>query len=57
MSYPNTINQSAGDMCSRGAHEKADVIDMMDETAAYMALIRYNLEYEHHMKYDQYGDR
>ncbi len=57
MSYPNPINQSTGDMGSLGAHEKADVIDRMDETAAYMALIRDNLEYDHHMKYDQYGDR
>ena len=48
VSYPNPINQSVG---------KADVIDVIDETSAYMALIRDNLEYEHHMKYDQYGDR
>ena len=48
MSYPNPINQSVG---------KADVIDVIDETSAYMALIRDNLEYEHHMKYDQYGDK
>ena len=45
MSYPNPINQSVG---------KADVID---ETSAYMALIRDNLEYDHHMKYDQHGDK
>lgn len=48
MSYTNPINQSEG---------KADVIDVMDETGAYMSLIRDNLEYEHHMKYDQHGDR
>ena len=48
MSYPNPINQSVG---------KADVIDAIDETSAYMALIRDNLEYEHHMKYDQHGDK
>ena len=48
MSYPNPINQSVG---------KADVIDVIDETSAYMALIRDNLEYEHHMKYDQHGDK
>ena len=48
VSYPNPINQSVG---------KADVIDVIDETSAYMALIRDNLEYEHHMKYDQYGDK
>ena len=48
MSYPNPINLSVG---------KDDVIDRMDETSAYMALIRENLEYEHHMKYEQYGER
>ena len=48
MSYINPINQSMG---------KADAIDVIDETSAYMLLIRDNLEYEHHMKYDQYGDR
>ena len=48
MSYTNPINQSTG---------KADAIDAIDETSAYMALIRDNLEYEHHMKYEQYGER
>ena len=48
MSYPNPINLSVG---------KDDVMDGMDETSAYMALIRENLEYEHHMKYEQYGER
>ena len=48
MSYTNPINQSTG---------KADAIDVIDETSAYMALIRDNLDYEHHMKYGQHGDR
>ena len=48
MSYTNPINQSTG---------KADAIDAIDETSAYMALIRDNLEYEFHMKYDQHGDK
>lgn len=48
MSYINPIYQSEG---------KADTIDTMDETGAYMSLIRDNLEYEHHMKYDQHGDK
>lgn len=47
MSYTNPINQSTG---------KADAIDVIDETNAYMALIRKNLEYEHHMRYDQDRD-
>ena len=48
MSYTNPINQSTG---------KADAIDAIDETSAYMALIRENLDYEHHIKYGQHGDR
>lgn len=38
-------------------HEKADLIDVMEETDAYMALIRDNLDYEHHMKYDGYAEK
>ena len=60
MSYTNPINQSVGSMDSTGSQEKdgmMDGIDTRDETNAYMALIRKNLEYEHHMKYDQYGDK
>ena len=44
MSYTNPINQSTGNA------------DAIDETSAYMALIRKNLEYEHHMRYDQDRD-
>ena len=57
MSYTNPINQSVGSVGSAGTQGKDDMIDMMDETSAYMALIRDNLEYEHHMKYGQHGDR
>ena len=60
MSDTNPINQSVGSMDSTGTQEKdgmMDGIDTIDETIAYMALIRKNLEYEHHMKYDQYGDK
>lgn len=57
MSYPNPINQSVGDVDSTGTQGKEDTIDVMDETGAYMALIRDNLEYEHHMKYGQYGEK
>ena len=56
-SYTNPINQSVADVNNPVAHEKEDMIDVIDETAAYMALIRDNIEYEHHMKYDQYGDK
>ena len=54
VSYINPINQSVGSVESQ---EKDDKMDVMDETSAYMMLIRENLEYEHHMKYDQYGDK
>ena len=57
MSYPNPINQSVGDVDNTGTQGKADTMDVMDETSAYMALIRKNLEYEHHMKYERYGER
>ncbi len=57
MSYPNPINQSVGDVDNTGIQGKADTMDVMDETSAYMALIRKNLEYEHHMKYGQYGEK
>ncbi|MDE5698676.1 MAG: replication initiator protein A [Lachnospiraceae bacterium] len=57
MSYPNPISQSTGEVGNSGTQGKADAIDGMDETSAYMALIRENLEYEHHMKYEQYGER
>ena len=57
MSYPNPINQSVGGVDSAGTQGKADMIDVMDETNAFMVLIRDNLEYEHHMKYGQYGEK
>lgn len=57
INHINPINQSLKDADSPDITEKADAIDVMDETAAYMELIRENLEYEHHMKYEQYGDR
>ena len=37
---------------------QSDVIDKIDNTTnAYMAIIRENLEYDHHMNYDQYNDK
>ena len=57
VSYTNPINQSVADVDNPVAQEKEDTMDRIDETAAYMALIRDNIEYEHHMKYDQYGDK
>ena len=57
MSYPNPINQSVGNVDNAGAQGKADTIDVIDETGAYMALIRDNLEYEHHMRYGGNDDK
>ena len=49
MSYTNPINQSG--------QEDGDMIDGIDGVNTYMELIRNNIEYEHHMKYDRHGDR
>lgn len=57
MSYTNPINQSAGNVDNSGEQGKEDTIDVIDETGVYMKMIRDNIEYEHHMKYDQYGDK
>lgn len=57
MSNTNPINQSVESMGSAGTQGKDDRIDVIDETSAYMALIRDNLEYEYHMEYDQHGDK
>ena len=57
MSQPNPINQSLGNVDNSGKQGKANLSDVIDETSAYMALIRENLEYEHHMKYDKYGEK
>lgn len=34
-----------------------DVTDGMDEADAYMALVRQNIEYEHHMKFDRLDEK
>lgn len=60
MSHINPINQSEKTGCTaeaQGRNDMTDMIDRTDEAAAYMALIREKLEYEHHMKYDGHGDR
>ena len=46
MSYTNPINQSGNESTS----EKR--IDLMDDVNAYIELIKDNIEYDHHMKYD-----
>ena len=51
------MNQSKGNVDNISAQEKEDRIDEIDETSAYIELIRDNIEYEHHMKYDRRGER
>lgn len=51
MSYTNPINQSGNESTS----EKK--IDLMDDVNAYIQLIKDNIEYEHHMKYDDWQNK
>lgn len=51
MSYTNPINQSGNGSKS----EKR--IDLMDDVNAYIELIKDNIEYEHHMKYDDWQNK
>lgn len=57
MSYINHINQSAGMGDNPSEQRRIDVIDVIEDTSVYMAIIRENLEYDHHMKYDHSKDR
>ena len=58
MSYTNPINQS-GNMTDAGGESPPgyDGIDRIDEVNTYMELIRENLEYDYHMRYDSQNDR
>lgn len=51
MSYNNPINQSGE------PEQRTDKIDVMEDVNAYIELIKQNIEYEHHMKYDKRQDR
>ena len=62
MNYINPINQSGDDGMEESKkyfseYSGADAVSMADGVSAYMELIRDNLEYDHHMKYDEYSDR
>lgn len=48
-SYINPINQSEG--------QSEDLIDKMDDANAYIELIKQNIEYDHHMKYDEWQEK
>ena len=50
MNYINPINH----LGSEGKQEKTD---MMDDVNAYIELIKDNIEYEHHMKYDDWQNK
>lgn len=50
INYINPINHSG----SEGKQEKTD---MMDDVNAYIELIKDNIEYEHHMKYDDWQNK
>lgn len=58
VSYTNPINQS-GNMADTGGESPPghDGIDRIDEVNTYMELIRENLEYDYHMRYDSQNDR
>ena len=51
MSYTNPINQSGNES------ESEKRIDLMDDVNAYIELIKDNIEYEHHMKYDDWQNK
>ena len=51
MSYNNPINQSGE------PEQRDDGIDVMENVNAYIELIKENIEYEHHMKYDKWQDK
>lgn len=56
----NHIDQSGSSIDHQDGKNKDDMIDTidgMDDTAAYMALIRDNLEYDHHMRHDRHDDK
>lgn len=40
---------------SEAMETEDNTIDVMDDAQAYIALIKENISYEHHMKYDKYG--
>ena len=51
LSYSNPINQSVTEK------PQADVMDTMDDAQSYIELIKENISYDHHMKYDGYGEK
>ena len=50
INYTNPINQS-------GSEDNPDRTDVMEAVNAYIELIKENIEYEHHMKYDDWQNK
>ena len=50
VSYNNPINQSESE-------KRQSQIDVMDDVNAYIELIKENIEYDHHMKYDDWRNK
>lgn len=44
-------------MKHQGMETEDNTIDVMDDAQAYIELIKENISYEYHMKYDKYGQR
>ena len=42
---------------SEAMETEDNTIDVMDDAQAYIELIKENISYEYHMKYDKYGQR
>lgn len=38
-------------------NQQKDMMDGMDDANAYMELIKENIDYDHHMRFDKYGDK
>lgn len=57
MSYNNPIHQSTEEPDSLVDNSENDTMDEMDETKAYMELIKDNIEYEHYMRYGTYDQK
>lgn len=54
--YNNPIYPSS-DKQEKEEKQKAEGMDRMDDTEIYIQIIRKNIDYEHHMKYNEWQDR
>ena len=56
-SYINFINQSDKEQISTDKQKLKEIDGMDDETAAYIQIIRSNIEYNQYMKYNEWKDK